>query len=200
MFDKLLEELDDLTKAMPTEDSEDDEKIVDAAAEGAEDGDKDEDDEDGEGPMTKAIDVTMPDGSIAKAIDATEILADLSRRIETREAGDATLAKAMGGIMSLIGQQSALIKSLQGQVAKLGGEGRGRKAVVSVVDKGSADLTKAMGGGAPEETGTGLLIKAMAAQREGRLTGSDVAIVEASVNRGIAPPDQIMSRITAPNA
>ena len=194
-FDKLLAELDDLQKAMPAcDDSEGDEKIEAAAKEG----DEAEDDEEGEGatdakPMGKSFSFETADGEKIEAIDATEMLKSLGDRLEAREAQDESLQKTLQKAVELIGTQAAMLKSLQAKVDKLSAQGRGRVSTI-VADK-PADMQKAMGGDPGWSKGD-LLAKALSAQKEGRLTVGDVAMVEASINHGMAPPPEIVSRFS----
>ena len=140
-FKELLSELDSLAKdqetmakAIPAE-GDDDAKIAEAA--GDEDGDEGEEgegDNDGdEGkPMAKSLTGTFSDGTEFEALDGTEMIKALTARIETSEA---SMSKALEGAVSLIKSQNEMLKSLTSHVNKLSGQGRGRKAVVSIAEK-----------------------------------------------------------------
>lgn len=210
-FDKLLEELDVLAKSYADDDN-DDAKIQATADAGNTDSDNDgiddedehkepdgdengvDNDNDGDGMMGKSFAFTLEDGTEMEAVDGTELVKSLIDRIENNEG---TIQKALGAAVDLITKQGALIKSLQADVKSLAGTGRGRKAVVSVVEKPAVgDLTKSQTAETVSMTATEFMTKAMAAQAAGRLTGIDVARAEAYLNKGIAVPADIMARVT----
>lgn len=207
-FEKLLDELETMSKAMPSDDTgEDDKKIQAAAAEGGEDdvndgddnvagieGDSDEDpsDEELEGDdknMTKSFKFTLDDGTEVEAVNGTELVKSLMSRIDKNEE---TLAKALGTAVTLIKSQGSMIKSLQEKINQLSGQGRGRKTVVSVVEKQST-LTKSQQG--EGMTAHEFMAKALTAQAEGRITGIDVARAESYLNKGMPIPDDIVARV-----
>lgn len=207
-FEKLLDELETMSKAMPSDDTgEDDKKIQAAAAEGGEDDVNDEDDnvagnegdsdddpseEELEGDdknMTKSFKFTLDDGTEVEAVNGTELVKSLMSRIDKNEE---TLAKALGTAVTLIKSQGSMIKSLQEKINQLSGQGRGRKTVVSVVEKQST-LAKSQ----QEEgmTAHEFMAKALTAQAEGRITGIDVARAESYLNKGMPIPDDIVARV-----
>lgn len=211
-FEKLLEELDaiqTLAKSDPVDaDDGDDAGIAEAAAEG-EDGDEGhaepdgdegiegEGDGDGDEGMAKSFSLKLEDGTEVDAIDGTELVKSLIDRFDAQED---TLAKALGGIVELIKSnaetvrsQAALIKSLQGDVKRLGGEGRGRKTVVSVAEKPVAEtLAKSE----PEGMNANeFMAKALSAQQAGKITGLDVSVAETSLNKGLPVPTNIVRRV-----
>lgn len=207
-FEKLMAELNILStdqetmaKALPVDDGKDEEKIQAAAGEGGSDGDADNmggkpdgdaDDEDEDKPMAKSFKFTLEDGTEVDAQDGTELVKSLQDRIAATEV---TMAKALGSAVELIKGQSLMIKSLSESVKKLGGEGRGRKAVVSVVEKpapGAAPMAKSEPAGMSHEL---FFAKAMTAQKEGRLSGMDIAMAESCLNRGETIPAGIVARV-----
>ncbi len=200
-FDELLGELETLAKAQPADDG--DEKIVAAAAEGGgqgagePDGDEDEEGLEGEGkggaPMAKSFKVTLADGTEMDAQDGTALVKSLQDRIE---ASEDVLGKALSQAVSLIKSQGEQIAALAGKVKALGGEGKGRKALVSIADKPGAGTSLAKsdggeGGLSPEE----FMMKALDAQKAGRITGADVSIAEAHLNRGQPVPANIIAGV-----
>lgn len=205
-FDKLMQELNGLqadqelmTKALPADDGKDEEKIQAAAAEGGSDHQEPDGDEDGDGmgdgdaddkPMAKSFKFTLEDGTEVEAEDGTELVKSLQARVDQTEQ---TMAKALETAVSLIKGQGDLIKSMQDQIKKLSGEGRGRKAVVSVVEKPVGTMAKSM---QPEGVSPDVFFaKAMVAQREGRISGTDIALAETMLNRGQPIPDGILKRV-----
>lgn len=198
-FDELLGELETLAKAQPAEDG--DEKIVAAAAEGGGQGVGEPDgDEDGEGAgdgdgdegktMSKSFEVTLPDGSKVQAQDGTALVKALQDRIEGTET---VMAKALEAAVGLIKSQGEQIAALSSKVKALSSEGKGRKAVLTVVEKPSATLAKSTAdeGMKPEE----FMAKALDAQKLGRITGIEVATAEAYLNRGQPVPASIIERV-----
>lgn len=214
-FEKLLSELQDMqtehetmSKALPADDGNGDEKIQ-AAAEGGgavdeekheePDGDEgagagkgDNDGDEGGKPMAKSFTLKLEDGTEVEAQDGTELVKSLTARLEATET---SMTKALETAVGLIKGQGDLIKSLTEKVKQLSGEGRGRKAVVSVVEKpapGAATMAKSEPQGL---TGEQFMAKALDAQKAGRLTSIDVSMAEACLNRGEAIPASIIQRV-----
>ena len=214
-YEKLLEELETMAKAMPGDDGADDDKIQAAAAAANPDADGDgendvtgddlnpeggeglggegEGDGDDEETMGKSFALKLDDGTELEAIDGTELVKSLMARVESNEG---TVMKALGTAVELIGKQGDMIKSLQDEVKKLAGEGRGRKAVVSVSEKPVAGATMAKSQGAAEGLSANeFMAKALAAQASGRLTGLDVARAESALNKGLPVPQDVVNRV-----
>lgn len=205
-FDELLaqlksaeEEQNTLAKALPAEDGEDDEAIQAAAAESDTDADN-ENPEDGheepdgdEKPMAKSI-VAMVDGKEVEALDATELLKSLDARLGTQEA---ILAKALESTIGTIKAQGEVIKSLQAQVTKLGGQGKGRKTVLSVIEKpaaGDQTLAKSQQDGlTPQE----FLAKADAAFKAGKMSGLEYTTADVAIRSGTPVPAGIIAKALA---
>lgn len=205
-FEKLMGELSQLgtdqetmTKALPADDGKDEEKIQAAAAESGLEGDGDADDmggkpdgdEDDKPAMAKSFKFTLEDGTEVEAQDGSELVKSLHDRVAKTEG---EMFKALETAVTLIKGQGDLIKSMQDQIKKLAGEGRGRKAVVSVVEKPGPEgvMAKAQPDGMSHDD---FFAKAFAAQREGRLSGTDIAIAESCLNRGEAIPQNIVQRV-----
>lgn len=207
-FEKLLGEIaslateqETMTKALPADDGADEEKIQAAAAEGGSDGDEDDAggaadgdaDDAGKGkPMAKSFKLTLEDGTEIEAQDGAEMVKSLQERVEKNEE---TMAKALGSAVELIKGQASLIKSLSEKVAKLAGEGRGRKTVVSIVEKpapGASTMAKSEPVGLTPDQ---FFAKALSAQKEGRITGTEIAVAEACLNRGEQIPASIIQRV-----
>ena len=216
-YEKLLEELETMAKAMPGDEGADDDKIQAAAAaanpdadgDGENDvtgddlspegskglGDEGEGDGDGddEETMGKSFALKLEDGTELEAIDGTELVKSLMARVESNEG---TVMKALGTAVDLLGKQGDMIKSLQDEVKKLAGEGRGRKTVVSVSEKPVAGATMAKSQGAADGLSANeFMAKALAAQASGRLTGLDVARAESALNKGLPVPQDVVNRV-----
>ena len=180
---------DNLAKALPQQDSQDDKKIQDAAGEGVDDDEEediiDETEAVDEEPMAKSM--TLADGE--EVIDATDLLKSLQNDIT--EHGD-VLAKAlpqvlhlMQGQSKMIQQQGDLIKSMQTRIDDLAGQGRGRRAVVSVMEKPAAgafeQMTKSQGDGlTPQE----FMLKANSAFDKGAITGVQLTTLDVCLREG----------------
>lgn len=209
-FDKLMQELGTLqsdqeamTKSLPADDGKDEEKIQAAAAEGglgdggnADDkGGKPDGDADDK-PMAKSFEVVLEDGSKVEAVDGTELVKSLTERLDGQES---TMAKALDSMVGLIKGQNEMIKSLSDQVKKLSGEGRGRKAVVSITEKPTATahtdtMAKSIGAG-DGVTADQFFAKALSAQKEGRISGGEIALAETLLNKGQEIPPSIVARV-----
>ena len=205
-FEKLMGELSQLgadqetmAKALPADDGKDEEKIQAAAEDGGlGDGDADDnggapDGDEDDKPMAKSFKFQLEDGTEVEAQDGTELVKSLQDRIEANEGN---MFKALGTAVDLIKGQGEMIKSLSERVSKLSGEGRGRKTVVSVVEKpaGTAEtMAKSM---QPEGmSDEAFFAKALVAQREGRITGTDIAFAEALRNKGQPLPPALVARV-----
>lgn len=213
-YEKLLEELETMAKAMPGDEGADDDKIQAAAAAANPDADGDgendvtgddlspeglgdegegEGDGDDEETMGKSFALKLEDGTELEAIDGTELVKSLMARVESNEG---TIMKALGTAVDLLGKQGNMIKSLQDEVKKLAGEGRGRKTVVSVSEKPVAGATMAKSQGAADGLSANeFMAKALAAQASGRLTGLDVARAESALNKGLPVPQDVVNRV-----
>lgn len=214
-FEELLAELeataeeqDTLAKALPQDDGADDEAIQAAAAENADDDSADESDEpaddagevdDGgeaddsgnedEPTLTKSM---VIDGEDVEIIDGEQLMKSLSELGDRLNASEQTLAKALESTLGTIKNQGAMIKSLNERLDKLAGQGRGRKAVVSVVEK-PTPLAKSQEQDAPQPGQ--LMAKALDAQRSGKLTGLDVARCESALNSGGSFPADVLAKL-----
>lgn len=220
-FDQLMTELQQLgqdqeqmTKALPADDGKDEDKIQAAAAEGGLDagaggseaaagagveggeGDDADGKANGEGaPMAKSFQLTLDDGTVIEAQDGTEMVKALGDRLSSTET---MMAKALGDTLALVKGQADMIKSLSDQVKKLSGEGRGRKAVLSVVEKPApVAATMAKSQQAEGVTPEIFFAKALDAQKAGRISGTDIAVAESCLNRGQAIPENIVQRVMA---
>lgn len=203
-FEKLLEELDVMAKSFDDA-AKDDEKIKAAAAEG--DAQADEDDEHaepdgdeneaGDEPMGKSFAFTLENGEVVEAMDGTELVKSLMTRVESTEG---VMAKALGQAVDLIGKQSArlneqgeMIKSLRADVSKLAGEGRGRKAVLSVAEKAAPgeQLAKSDAAMTKQE----FFAKANAAFDTGRITGKELTVIDVSLRSGSEIDQGLVSKV-----
>ncbi len=205
-YDKLLAELDEeMRKALPTGGDEDDKQILSAAGEDdvnkdgglvrtgerKEDDDDDDDEDDG---MTKSFQITLEDGTTIDAVDGAQMVKALGARVDAAEAELKKAADFSAAAVALIKKQGDMIKSLSEQIQKVGGEGRGRRAVVSVTEKPAPGATMAKGA----ENGISaadFMAKAVDAMNSGRLTAGDVARAEAYLNRGHPVPEAIVKRV-----
>lgn len=208
-FEKLLEELDVMTKSFD-DSAKDDEKIKAAAAAGGAadeaaadadgahtepDGDEDEE---GKEPMGKSFAFTLENGEVIEAQDGTELVKSLMNRVESTEG---VIAKALGQAVDLIGKQSTrmneqgeLIKALRADVAKLSSQGAGRKAVLSVAEEQAPGetLAKSEGAGMTKQE---FFAKANSAFDAGRISGKELTVIDVSLRSGSEIDQGLMSKV-----
>lgn len=196
-------------KAAPPAKSAKDEEPDGDEDDGSDDPDNYDETEDDGKPFGKSFGVTLADGTEVEAYDATEILKSFDARIGSQvteldllkaevaalkardilSAGDAIKAE----VEKALAAQNTMLKSLQEQVAALGAEGRGRKSLLNVHEKPVAAGTEAR----PETPSSeALMTKALIAQKQGRITGQDVARLDAYLGRGLQAPPEILARLT----
>lgn len=219
-LNELLDELEALSKAMPqAKQEEDDAKIQGAAEEdkdahdepdgdeaGDEEGDADgdepdaededeEDEEDEDERLGKSFAATLADGSRIHAYDGTELVKSL---MAASEAQGADLLKAVGAttaavreMQKLIKAQSAELQTLRADLARIGNEGRGRKTLLNVHEKPPVAEPPANAG----VSGRELITKAMSAFKQGRISGTEVATLEAYLGRGVQPPGHLLDKL-----
>lgn len=158
---------------------------------GPSDGDADDE------PMGKSFRFTLDTGEVMEALDGTEMVKSLMARFDTNEE---SMTKALGVAVDLIKSQGDLIKSqgeaiasLQNEVKRISGEGRGRKTVVSVAEKPTPEaMAKSEPAGVSSEEFMG---KAMDAHKAGRITALQVSVAETALIKGLAVPADIVKRV-----
>ena len=200
-YDKLLEELDLLQKAYGDDDG--DQKIAAAAEDdddehdepdadnmgGPSDGDEDNEDDEDFQPIAKSFAFQLDTGETVEAVDGTELLKSLSDSVAET---DARLEKSFGEAVTLMKSMHGEIASLKKQVAKLSGEGRGRKAVVNVHEN-AEPMAKSQSGLTPND----LMAKAQAAFAEGKLSGRELNEIDASLRMREAPNPSLIAKALA---
>lgn len=202
-MNKLLEELEQLSKSEAdnpedklekcdgAEGGDPDKKIKKAADDGGQGGGgadpadvvDDEDDDDTGDLMSKALDVTLGDGSKGKAVDAGELLKSIN---DIREADKEALNKSLTAIQEQLAEQGKVIKALGEQVVRMANAGAGRKSVIN------KPLAKS---GQNQPGPADVLAKCERAMTEGRLSGAELSAAEAYVNRGLAVPQEIINKL-----
>lgn len=142
----------------------------------------------GGGQLLKSFTLMLDDGTEVEAQDGAQAIELLLGR---QDKSEQAMTKSLGAVASALEGQAKLIKSLQEQVAALGGRGTGRRAVVSV-----AELPAQHAGGTNSAmAGPQLMAKALDMQRAGKLSVGDVAYLDTFVSRGMAPPDELIERL-----
>ncbi len=206
-YDELLKAISDigddaetLAKAIPADVPEkpgkpgaapDDKAIAAAAADGV-----DPDEEiNGDQTMSKSLTVTDAAGNPVEAIDATDLIKSLQDKVGAQ---DTVLAKAIGGIGTILKKQNDLIKSLQDNMAKLGNQGTGRKAVFVAVDKPGVGGDLAKSGAADEGTlnPDEFFAKAETAFASKKITGQELNTISVCMRMN-APLDPALIRKVA---
>jgi hypothetical protein len=213
-FDALVGDLDLLHKALEKGDEEEDEKIEAAKKGGAESYEEGEEHEEEDvnkdvksgkasgkkKPLAKSLTVTLEDGTKIEAEDGTELVKALTENLGALtnrfDSSESVMVKALGQTVSLLKAQSALITGLQAQVKAMAGEGRGRKAVVSLVEKpAGGTLAKGGDGGiSPDD----FMAKAESQWKAGKISGQEIAFIESAFNRGqFTLPPALISKVSA---
>lgn len=122
----------------------------------------------------KSFEFTDDKGEKHQAVDATILVKSLMERAERT---DDTLAKALTAMNGVVAKQGELIKSLTDQVKALSSQGRGRKAVVSIVEKPDAG-TLAKSQASEEGMSTEqFFAKANAAFDAEKISGKDLNVI-----------------------
>ena len=201
-YDELLSELqaertkqDDMIKSLSAEDK-DDEKIE--AAAGDDEEEKDDDEDEGEEGEKFAKSLVLDSGE--ECIDATDMLKSLQAQVSEQ---DDLLTKALpqlGGIIraqnELIAKQGEMIKSLGARVDTLGGQGRGRKAVITLTDKVDAGtLAKSLQADAPL-TQEDFMLKANNAFDKKIISGVELSTIDACFRGGYQMDPALVSKVT----
>lgn len=151
---------------------------------------------DGEGELSKSFEVTLEDGSKFKALDATELVKSLNDKMGSLEAAT---GEALGLCVSLIKSLHADNVALHAEVAKLAKSGTGRVSTLAIVGKevpgsgGATTMAKsdADKGMKPED----FLAKSEVAFNAQKITGRELATVEAYLNRGAPVPQDLIRKV-----
>jgi hypothetical protein len=197
MFDALLAELEDLKDFKKSMSNSDGDAIIPTAGTNTGDGD-------GDAVLGKSLTVFNKDGEEIPALDGTEMVKALTARLEKQEEdfnrqGD-DLAKSLTAItgiikdqVEVIKEQGSLIKSLQQDITALRSIPAGRKSVLTINDKPDpASMHKSQQEGM---SGQEFMTKAMSAQKDGRLTATEVAIAESSLQKSLPVPADIVNKV-----
>jgi hypothetical protein len=165
--------------------------------------------------MSKSFVIETEGGQKIEVTDASDLLKSLTARFDGSEKqilttleSVATLLKSQGALIQTmtermgtqaetIGSQETLIKSMRTDLDKLGSAPGGRKAVVTVAERQAGPATDLMAkAGMPEGvTVDNFFAKAFDLQKDGKLTGTDIAIAEANLNSGQPVPQYIVQRV-----
>ncbi len=122
----------------------------------------------------KSFEFVDEKGEKHEAVDATALVKSL---LERADRADDTLAKALTAMNGVVAKQGELIKSLTDQVKALSSQGRGRKAVVSIVEKPDAG-TLAKSQASEEGMSTEqFFAKANAAFDAEKISGKDLNVI-----------------------
>jgi hypothetical protein len=158
--------------------------------------------EGGQATLTKSLKVTLADGTEVEAEDGTELVKALMARLDDAET---TLTKSLTITMDVIGKQNAMIKSLSEQVTALRGEGRGRKTVIAIHDKGGAAAggqgAGAQGGegelakGGAEVSADDFMLKAHAAYDQKLIDGVGLGTIDVCLRSGQPVPTDLISKV-----
>jgi hypothetical protein len=189
-FEALRGELDQLAKALPTT------VAPVAAAAGSAAG---EQLGEGEGEVEilgKSFSFQLGDGTTIEAVDGTDLVKSFGARLVANEESHAA---DMAEVLGVVTQQTALIKSLQEQVVRLGGTGAGRRSVLSVTESvtrsnSEQPMAKAHG----FTTGQQALDAAEVAFKAERINSTELAKCEGYIGRGLPFPADLLAKVQGP--
>lgn len=197
-----VEQSDQLAKSVAAgpadENDEDDAAIAAAAAEAGADADAAPGatpmaaDDDDAPTLGKSFEVTDANGEKHEAVDATELVKSLVARAD---ASEDMLAKAIGSFTTLVQKQNDMIKSLSEQVKALGTQGRGRKTVLSVVEKPDAGTMAKSEGANQGVTAEQFFAKANTAFEAGRISGKDLNVISVSLRMQQPIDDALIKQV-----
>lgn len=205
-YQTLLEELAAeerlLAKAMGGDD--DDDANIAAMADGdqdddgvsdADDDETDDDDEDEDAPMAKSLTLTLPNGQRVEAYDGTALVKSLQAEVAQLQHDNGEVMEQMGSLIkSLVGtvkQQSRELKSLRKSLLQLGAQGAGRRAKLTIHDRG-AEPTGEID---PSDVRDQVMAKAMSAFDHGKITGLELNTIDVALRRGQIPDQSILAKI-----
>ncbi|EAW2493067.1 hypothetical protein AXL65_02250 [Salmonella enterica subsp. enterica] len=194
--------VEEMAKALPSEESDDDKKIQAAEADSDSDKEEDEEGEDkGEGEdleKCNQMKKSFENEEGEELIDATEIIEGLQKSFASH---DDILAKAMPKIVDLLGAQSKqlkeqgdLIKSMQEQLATFGARGTGRKSTVTVMAKSHVATQAAPAQAEAEQMTVGdIMMKANSLFDQKLLTGLQLTKLDVALRSGYTPDADILA-------
>lgn len=143
----------------------------------------------------KSFALTGEDGSTHEVVDATDMLKAINTRLETT---DDTLAKALVSFTGIIKSQGEMIKSLSSEIGKLNAQGRGRKAVLTVVDKPAIGDTMAKSMTEEKGMSTGeFFAKANTAFEQGKLSGKELNVISVSIRGNHALDADLIKKVVS---
>jgi hypothetical protein len=207
-FDALIAELnaqdETMAKSMaPAGKDKDDKEIQQAAEEGQDQSDKDagnqdKDDDDDEEVFGKSFEVTLDSGEKVEVLNGTEMMKSLHAGLQAARDRNSALSSALESAMILVKnqgaaiiQQAEMLKSLQADVKRLGGQGTGRKALLNIHEKPAIGPEPKPAAATPDQ----VMTKAMAAFTAGKITGLEVSRLEGDLGSGRMPPAELLARI-----
>jgi hypothetical protein len=153
--------------------------------------------EGGEKPLVKSV---MIDGEEHEVLDVEAFMKSFGE-LGGRVGGfEESLEKAMGGLVTTIKSQGALIKSLSEQVAKLGGTGRGRRSVLQPIIKSMPGAEGGAGAGGEGEADNKMnteqfLAKSHAAFEAGKISGHELTVIDVSLRQNEAIRPELLKKI-----
>ena len=137
------------------------------------------------------------DGEVYEAIDGTELFKSIQEKVSSQDEvigrQDSLIQKVSDVLVTQFAKQDLLIKSMQNEISALKKSGTGRKSMLSIVEKPGLDTFKKS---EPEGMGKEeFMMKALDAQKIGKVSGFDIARAEMALNTGLAVPEQIVRKV-----
>lgn len=181
----------DEDEAVAADDAEDADAVEGDADDEEDDEEDDADEEEGDDEQFgKSFRLKTADGDVIEAVDGVSLIKSLTQRLDAQED---KFSGVLSQMVDLIKSQQAQIEKLNKSLNRLAGAGRGRKAVLSVVEKPDpAGMAKSQ---SPGMSADEFMNKALEAQREGRITSVDVAMAETALMKGMPVPESVVKKV-----
>lgn len=187
----LNEEETVLAKSQPDDDDAADDDKIHAAASGdadddgepdsedsVDDYDDDDEPEDDDKPLKKSFQVTLEDGTEADAYDGEALIKSFQDQVTAVREELTQVVEALGRSVKLTKALRAQNAELAESVRVLSKSGRGRQSVLNVHERPIVGDEMAKSEPASPST---LLSKALSAQRAGKMSGMEVAEIDAAL-------------------
>lgn len=139
------------------------------------------------------LQVTLANGDVVEAVDGTELVKALTDRLNTNEQ---TMGKAFEQVLGLVKGQASMIKSLNDKITALGGEGRGRKAVLNVHGKNEQSAGGDVGAGSGDvTTADDFMAKSEDAWKNDVISGRELNTIDVCLRGRMPIPQDLLSKV-----
>ena len=148
-------------------------------------------------PMGKSLTIKLEDGTEQVVFDATEMMKSFEKQsgdltVRCGKLEEALVKSLNANIVMVRGltEQGAMLKALETKVAELGAAGSGRKAVLTVIEKGPSQQAAATGQ-TVQEFGEQM----MKAFHKGAVSADEVNLAETVMGYGKQPDADFVRRV-----